>query len=163
MRSNNSIRFKAIFLLTVFMMNIGVVFACALGINMGYNKTHHSEKQSDLTHKHDKPEQQKNAEVNYSHGMGNPHDSEITDYHRSKKSKDDCCTDEAEQFAKMDKMAPKSIDFNLQPVLVVAYFSSFYNFNVFATSESIFWSKYFVRGHHPPIQEIRIAIQSFLI
>ena len=168
MKRSTSIQLKAGFLLIVFSLNIILVFACSVGINMGYNTSHHPEEKAAIIHNHDKSHhEQEKAEVSHKHNKAHSHNeiahNEIADNQQSQKSKDDCCSDEAEQFSRMDKLAPKSLDFNMQPVFFTPFFSSSNQFDIFETFESVSHNKYFVRGHHPPIPEIRIAIQSFQI
>lgn len=145
-------------------MNIVLVFACSVGISMGYNNSHHPDEKAAVVHNHDNSHHEEGkAEASTKPNKAHSHDDEIADHQQSQKSKDDCCTDEAEQFAKMDKMTPKSLDFNLQPVFFGAFLSSFHHADIFQSFQSVSESKYFVRGHHPPIPEIRLAIQSFQI
>ena len=163
MKRNPSIQLKAAFLLIVFSLNIVLAFACSVGNNMGYNNSNLPDEKAEVIHSHGKSHhEEEKTEVGHQHDKTHSHD-EIADNQQSEKSKDNCCTDEAEQFARMDKTAPKTIDFNMHPSFIAAYFSSFYNFDIFLNFEFVPKSKYFVRSHHPPIPEIRIAIQSFLI
>ena len=164
MKKNSSIRLKAAFLLIVFSLNIVLVFACSIGINMGYNKSHHPDEMAAINHNQDESQHMtQKMEVSHKLSMAHSHDTEIADHNQSEKSKNDCCTDEAAQFARMDKMAPKPIDFNLQPAFFAANLSSFRYFNIFSTLETLPYGKYYIRGHHPPIPEIRLAIQSFQV
>ena len=43
MNSKTSIKIKATLLITVFSLNSVFGFACSMGLDMGYNKSHHTE------------------------------------------------------------------------------------------------------------------------
>ena len=51
MKKNSSIQLKAAFLLIVFALNTVLGFACSMGLDMGYNKSHHGG--ISLAHFHD--------------------------------------------------------------------------------------------------------------
>lgn len=151
MKRRPSIQLKAVFLLLVFSLNTVVGFACSIGLDMDFNSSHHHEEKTVLSHQHVKA---------HSHDRQN----DLTkDHHSSKKTKDNCCTDEAAKFAKVDKLTPQSIGFSSNPVIFTAFLSTFYCFDVFASDSHIPNNKFFVRTHHPPIPDIRVAIQSFQI
>ncbi len=157
MKRSPSIQLKAVFLLIVFSLNTVVGFACSVGLDMGYNNSHHQEEKTVLAHREVPAHQHTKA---HSHDEQN---SLSNDHHSSKKTKDNCCTDEAAKFAKFNKLTPQSIDFSIHPVFFTAFLSSFYHFDVFASNSNIPNNKFFVRTHHPPISDIRVAIQSFQI
>ena len=46
MKTRLSIKFKAVLLTIIFLLNTIVGFACAVGTNMGFNKGHHDEHSS---------------------------------------------------------------------------------------------------------------------
>ncbi|WP_026899421.1 hypothetical protein [Daejeonella oryzae] len=163
MKRITPIKLKAGFLLFVFSLNIVLVFACFIGINMGYNDSHHEDEKVIVAHSHDKTHnKEEKVETSINHNKAHSHD-EIAGNQQSEKSKDDCCTDEAIKFAQIDKRAPLTPEFSFHPVFLVTFFSNPYNFDVLASDTLFSASKYFVRGHHPPIPKIRIAIQSFQI
>ena len=147
MKRSPSIHIKAAFLLIVFSLNTVVGFACSVGLEMGFNGSHHLEEKAAVTHKHDNSHQ---------------HD-DVTADHQSDKTKDNCCKEEVIKFAKVDKLAPKFLDFSVNPVFFTAFFSAFNHFDVSTSYKLIPDSKYFFRTHQPPIPDIRIAIQSFQI
>ena len=147
MKRSPSIQLKAAFLLIVFSLNTVVGFACSVGLEMGFNSSHHQEEKAAITHKHDNSHQ---------------HDDAVVDHHQSEKTKDNCCKEEVIKFAKVDKVAPKSLDFSFPPVFFATFLSSFYHLDASLSYQQPN-SKYFVRSYHPTIPKIRIAIQSFLI
>lgn len=157
MKKSSSIQLKAVFLLIVFSLNTVVGFACSVGLDMGFNGSHHQEEKTVLAHK---------DALAHQHSKAHSHDEQnvlAKDHHSSKKTKDNCCTDEAAKFAKVDKLTPQSFDFSIHPVFLTAFLSSFYHFDFFASNSHISNNKFFVRTHHPPISDIRVAIQSFQI
>jgi len=131
MKNRTSIQFKAAFLTFIFLLNIMVGFACAMGADQG-------------NHAHDKA------------ADGHHHSS-------SKESKDNCCQDEVAKLTKSDKTDLRFFDYSLLSLScfvlpVTAYPIS--GLRAFPISTS---NGYFVRHCRSPIQDIRIAIQSFQI
>ena len=148
MSSKLSIQLKAAFLLITFSMNMFVGFACALGADMGFNTTHHHEEEATEVHVH---------------ADGKKHHHEKAGHNRSEKdSKDNCCNDKVLKLEKADKALPQ-IDKLISPVFVTAFVATCFDLNISYPSQVTTSNKYFVRGHHPPIPDIRIAIQSFQI
>lgn len=143
MKRKVSIEQKAAFLVIVFSLNTLVGFACAIGMDMGFNS---DEK------KH-----------NHHDEATNHHDERDNDHDKSKDSKDNCCNDKVIQFAHFDKSLSPSLNFLFSPAFFTAFVSTFYNIDVLLFSQGSPNIKYFVRSHHPPIPDIRIAIQSFQI
>ncbi len=159
MRKITSRKIKAALLITVFSLNTVMGFACSMGLDMGYNKSHHTEEATEVSvHIHADGK-------NHHHGNDpkkSQHDEPVAN-HQDKKDaskKDDCCTDEIFQFQQLDKniSAKTGID---MPVFV-AIITSFLNINIFNTLQSSS-QKYFASYFHPPPPDIRIAIQSFQI
>ena len=142
MKRNISVQLKAAFLLIVFSLNMIVGFACALGIDMWFNTSHHEA--TEIT----------------AQGFQNHHEAD--NQHKSKKGKDNCCNDHVIKFAQVDKSFPHGFA-GLSAIFFSTLISSFYNIDVLHTSKASSNIKYFVRGYHPPIQDIRIAIQSFQV
>ena len=140
-------------------MNTVLGFACSLGLEMGYNKSHHTEEATEVSvHVHaDGKKHHHDNEPKKSH-----HDEPVANHHDKKDAskKDDCCTDEVFQFQQLDKniSAKTRID---MPVFV-AIITSFLNVNIFTTVQSSS-QKYIANYFHPPPPDIRIAIQSFQI
>lgn len=146
MQKSVLIRIKAVFLLLVFTTNTLVGLACSLGLNMGFNANHHHQEENEIKGSH-----------------GHHHDEAPMGHSHSKKEKGNCCNDEVIKFAQVDKSAPQSVKACISPIFFTAFVSSFYSvdlLNIFQTRPA---SKYFLRGYHPPIADIRIAIQSFQI
>lgn len=158
MRSKSSIQLKAAFLMIVFGLNTIVGFACAVGMNFS-SGPHHEEEQTGTVH---------------IHSDGSKHVHGIDDAKSEKQSKDksgkdhnkkaeqECCTETISKFDQLDKVPSSKIAFT-EPSLVLSITSAFSNINLFYTSYIDTGIKYFVRSYHPPIHNIRVAIQSFQI
>lgn len=143
-----SIQLKAAFLLIIFSLNMFVGFACAVGVDMGFNTTHHHEEEATEVHVH---------------ADGKKHHHEKAEHkHSHKDGKDDCCNDKVVKLSQADKAVPQAAKL-LSPVFFTAFVATYYNINITYASQVNTSTKYFVRGHHPPIPDIRIAIQSFQI
>lgn len=152
MRKNTSIQIKAAFLLIVFALNTAVGFACAVGVNMGFNATHHHEQESI-------------AENNHSHsaGLSHHHHTRSPDHDHSGKEKGNCCTDGVTKLAQADKTSPQPVQTWINPLFFATFLTSYYQIDLLPGGEPHVSSRYFLRSYHPPIPDIRIAIQSFQI
>lgn len=163
-------RLNALVLLIVFSLNTVVGFACSVGLNMGFNKSHHQENESKRTGHHHEGELKNHhqhvhgdSKGHLQHGVDKDHYSAKTDQHFPKNEKDNCCKDEVIKFAKVDKQTVQSIDVHLPFFVFAAVIPSYPSFEAIATSIHKPNKWYLVRCHHPPIADIRIAIQSFQI
>ena len=133
MRTRSTYKLIAATLLVVFSLNPILGFACSIGIDMGYNSNHHHTAQKD-------------------------HCKQSADKPENKK---DCCKDQVYQFQKLDKSIPDAINL-AHPSFLSSYTEFFYSISLpsdFFVKEV----KQFVRSYHPPIPDIRIAIQSFQV
>jgi hypothetical protein len=83
-------------------------------------------------------------------------------YHKTNSAKDNCCNDGVMKLQKAERMLASSVNL-INPVFFTSFFASFYNIDISSSSNTTAERKYFVRSHHPPIQDIRIGIQSFQI
>ena len=122
-------------------MNTVVIFACSLGMDMKFNVSHHQHTEVKSAHSH----------------------SDAKKHHHTKQEKDNCCKDEAVKFAKADKLSPQTSHAEINPVFFPALLANIFNLNILDAGSNVFTNKFFVLGHHPPIPDIRIAIQSFQI
>lgn len=149
MNRNKSIQFKAAFLLIVFSLNTVIGFACAVGMNMGFNSNHHEESAIEATE-------------NHHHDKSHLHDEADVSHQKTNNDKDNCCNDEVMKFQQVDKNIATSFSL-ISPVFFTSFLASFYHIDLLSSNNRISTIKYFVRRHHPPIPDIRIAIQSFQI
>lgn len=149
MRRIKSIQIKAAILLIVFSLNTAIGFACSVGLDMGFNSHHHEESAVEATE-------------NHHHDKSHHHDEADVQHHQSNNDKDNCCNNEVMKFQQVDKNVATSFSL-ISPVFFTSFFASFYNIDILSSTNRISDVKYFVRSHHPPIPDIRIAIQSFQI
>ncbi|MFT3909747.1 MAG: hypothetical protein QM737_10010 [Ferruginibacter sp.] len=148
MKTTYSIRIKASFLLLIFALNTVVGFACAVGFDMGYNTNHHSDEEVEI----------------HIHKDGSKHHHEKAHGHEHPKTsdKDDCCSNSVVKIAQVEKSVPHTIKL-VNPVFFVAFTFTYLNIDMPFHSQARPFNKYYIRGYHPPISDIRIAIQSFQI
>ncbi|MFA6058710.1 MAG: hypothetical protein WC756_10965 [Taibaiella sp.] len=151
-------RLNALTLLIVFSLNTVVGLACSVGLDMGFNNSHH-----------DKEASENNSHHHEADSKEHHHRELATDNHLAKtghiaqNEKDNCCKNEVIKFAKVNKQTSRSIDVNVPVFVFVAIVPSYPSFDVIASGMHKPNKWYFVRCHHPPIDDIRIAIQSFQI
>lgn len=155
MKKRRSIQFKAAFLMIVFSLNTIIGFACAIGIDMGFNTSHHNEEEATevVVHVH-------------ADGKKHVHDEEAKHHNEADKDHDNkgnCCNDKVIKFSEVDKSASHSLNAGINPIFFTSFFASFFATNIFYISNVNTNIKSFVRSHHPPIPDIRIAIRSFQI
>jgi ABC-type nickel/cobalt efflux system permease component RcnA len=144
----SSIQLKAAVLLLAFGLNTVVGFACAIGVDMGFNATHHHDEETTAIHIHKNGEKHHHAKKEHSHS-GN-------------ESKDGCCNDKVLTIAQTDKSIPQTAKM-ANPLFFVSLVTVYYTISITRLSASAASNKYFVRGYHPPIPDIRVAIRSFQI
>ncbi len=134
-------------------MNTLVGFACATGVDMIFNTHHHEEEATKIAiHVH-------------ADGKKHLHHKEGSKHHHDEKGsskKEDCCNDKVLKLSQTDKAIPHS-NIIINPVFFTTFTVSYYSINISCSSQVSTANKYYVRGHHPPIPDIRIAIQSFQI
>ena len=157
MNKFKSIQLKAAFLLIVFSMNTFIGLACAVGFDMVFNANHHEKEVADISiHVH-------------ADGKHHEHSNEIKNHqeeadnqlHKTNKNEHNCCHDKVTQIAQQHKAIAPSVS-KLSPVIFTIYIGSFYDINLLSTLRDSH-IRYYIRNHHPPIPDIRVAIQSFQI
>jgi hypothetical protein len=158
-----SIKLKAALLLAVFSLNTAVGFACSLDFNMGFNEKHHGgESTESVAHIH------KDGKKHPHHGKSNTHNQALSHKHeaknkdQSKNDKDNCCNDKVRKFVELDKSVPNNISI-IHPTFFIAFIAPYYNISLLPYTDIVKDIGQFVRSYHPPISNIRIAIQSFQI
>ena len=140
-------RMKALFLLTIFMLNITAGFCCVL------NLCHKNHYQATEHHLADHPA----SSVGFHHHHQNIASTLITI------SKDEtCCQCAVRNFASLAKLIPQSVKGDIQ--LSVA-FNIFYNPFALITVPNfpLKGQNLLVKRQRPPTQNIRVTIQSFQI
>ena len=124
-------------------------FACAVGVDMGFNSHHHEEEETAVSvHTHADGQKQHHEEAEYKH--------------KNNDKKDDCCNDNVLKIFQTDKAVPQFAKL-LSPVFSNIFVPVYYSVNISYPSQVSTSNKYYVSGHHPPIPDIRIAIRSFQI
>lgn len=159
MKIKRSIQLKAAFLITVFSLNTLVGFACAIGIDMGFNSTHHDDdvmmEVSVHTHADGKKHEHHNEKVKPHHGTEN--------HQKPQGTGKGCCNDKVLKFNEVDKSAVQSLSSGISSVFFTSFIIPFSNSIILFSSYQGSGNKYFLRNYHPPIPDIRVAIQSFQI
>jgi hypothetical protein len=112
-------------------------------------------------HKDGKRHVHHEKKVSHSHDKSDTQD-EANNAEKSKKDKDNCCTDKVMNFQQIDKLIPNSVNI-IHPVFFTAFVAVYYDLTLLSHTNVVRDIKPFVRNHHPPISDIRIAIQSFQI
>lgn len=157
----SSIQVKAIVLLFVFSLNTAVGFACSMGLEMGFNSHHHDE-ENNIIPGHSHSGNDKHAETA---GHSHSHGIKTNSHHDNKEpgnGKDNCCNNDVIKFNQLDKACAQSIN-GINVFSFDALITTFYNIDVLTSFKAATSTRYFVRNYHPPIPDIRIAIQSFQI
>lgn len=145
MKQNTSIKLKAAFLLAVFALNTVLGFACSMGLKMGYNNHHHEAALVSTETKHP-----------------NHNSKEHQHSHQSSGSKDDCCSHGVTSFNLLEKTPAHAISL-VHPVFATAFLVSYYTPWILPKLFIPKSIRAFAQDYHPPIPDIRIAIQSFQI
>ncbi|MEO6731937.1 MAG: hypothetical protein ABIN01_12030 [Ferruginibacter sp.] len=166
MKLNTSIKqLKAAFLLSVFALNTIVGFACAVGVDMGFNSKHHSEEEATEAvvhiHKDGKKHIHHEKKETHNHDKSHKH-NEAKNLENSKSDGGNCCTNKVKQFQELDKSVAASQSI-VHPIFFTAFVAVYYNNTLLPHTDVVRDIKRFVRSYHPPISDIRIAIQSFQI
>lgn len=146
-------------------MNTMIGFACAIGVDMGFNSKHHHDDEAieDVVHIHtdgkkhihQEKKESRNHDTSHQHDEANSND-------KSGDGKDDCCNDQVRNFEQFDKSVPATLHI-VHPIFFTAFLSAVYKIDLLHQPDIMIDNKYFVRSYHPPISDIRIAIQSFQI
>ena len=150
-------KIKATFILAVFAFNTVVAFACSVGLNMGYNTKHHQEMSEEHHSSHTRNDNHKATAHEYNEGAATDHHEESTP------GKDDCCNQNAVQLQQVDKSLSHAAKIAINPPVLLFLVKHIYNIGLHHFSDIAIKQYYFVQSDHPPISDIRIAIQSFQI
>ena len=98
----------------------------------------------------------------YNKGFCHLHHNKSDEPLKSKGCTNNCCNENVIKFLSVDKSFPECLSiFNaISFTTLISYFDNRDILNISGLSAN---TRYFARGHHPPIPDIRIAIQSFQI
>lgn len=153
MKRNISIQLKATFLLLVFALNTVVGFACAVGLDMDFNSTHHEEAAVEVAvHVHADGKKYEHHDDSQKHQHKKHEDSK----------KDDCCNDGVIKFQNLDKNLVQNVKVPVIAFDYIALTAVAFSYNYLKVF-SVVSQKILPRNFHPPPQDIRIAIRSFQI
>lgn len=128
------------------------------------NTRSHNEKDTEATvHLHASRKKHTHQEKLAKHSHENASNkNEANNHSKADGEKDNCCNEKVMKFEQLDKSVAPTFAY-ISPVFFTAFLSTFYYKDVLYTFEGSSTIKYFVRSYHPPIPDIRIAIQSFQI
>jgi hypothetical protein len=162
MNRTKSIKIKAALLALIFGLNPVIGFACSIKIDMGFNSGHHGHDEKEaVVHIHKDGKKHIHYEKKQGHNKPHSHGGDKKDHSQKEKQKDNCCTDQVKKFEELDKSLPQSLTI-IHPDFFIAFFDVYYNADL-PPNDIVRNIKQFVRSYHPPIPDIRIAIQSFQI
>ncbi len=154
MQRNLSIQLKAALLLLVFSLNTIIGFACAVGMDMGFNTPHHHIEEATEIH-------EQAGGVKYNHNQSaEKHQHE--ENKSEKKEKGGCCNDDVQKFQILDKALNQNVKTIIDEPVFTAIISTFLGIDIFNPAKA-YPSRYLARYFYPPPPDIRIAIQSFQI
>jgi hypothetical protein len=142
----------------VFSLNTALGFACSLGFDMGYNKQHHGEETVTTpatSHCH----QEKMAVPSSQHHDEN---KASLDNPQPANTPDDCCSNGVTSFNLLNKTVPQAVSF-VHPAFSNAFIPSFYQVSILPQHDTFKNIRSFAQSYHPPIPDICIAVQRFLI
>lgn len=150
MKATTAIRYKAAFLLTVFALNTLVGFACTMGVDMGFNTSHHGQQEKGQVHIH------KDGKKHLHKPGTDKH------HHNSKQTEsktDGCCKDKVVKL----QTADKNLQYAQTVITVPEYtISAFFQPAIFNPVKRVS-QKFIDYFFHPPPRDIRVSIQSFQI
>lgn len=167
--------------MVVFSLNTLIGFACSIGLkNLQASDHHNTTEINAVVHvhadgkKHIHYKKEETKPVVHIHADGKKHvhhekaakqeekrSEDLDGQNKSQENKSKCCTTKAAEFEQLYKSVPQTIKLN--PVFFTTTLTDYFNISVLYTSYINTNIKYFVRSYHPPIPNIRIAIQSFQI
>ncbi len=165
MKQKTSIKVRAAFLLLVFALNTVVGFACSMGVDMSFNTNHHESNEASVAvvHIHKDGKKHIHHEKKEGHSHNNSHNHQTRgNHHQAENKKGNCCTDDVKEFQDLAKSVPNTPNI-IHPIFFTAFLASYYYITLLPYTDVVKDIKPFVRSYHPPIPDIRIAIQSFQI
>jgi len=137
--------------LAVFSLNTVVGFACAAGLNMGFNTKHHHEEEAispTIGHHHE--------------GATHHHDHEAS---KAKKADEDnnCCNDHVVKFSQSDKLLANTINAGIELPVILVHLHFLYQSYISSFTHGHGQSLQVLRPYVPGSRGIRVSIQSFQI
>ena len=135
-------------------MNTVIGFACAIGVDMGFNSKHH----------HDDDEEVTETSVHVDGKEHQHHDKETKHNHDSKENseKGGCCNDGIIKFQNLEKNLNQNNTQVIYAHVFATILSNFWSINIFNCAKAL-PQQYKASVFHPPPTDILIAIQRFQI
>ncbi len=169
MKRNTSIQLKAAFLLLIFALNTIVGFACAVGLDMGFN-TPHLDEAPKKVHIHADGKKHDHADRKFHvHSNGKKHDhpnQPVKHQHEEKKAeekqKDGCCNDDVQKLQRLDKALSQNAKITIDAPVFIVIVRMYTGMDILSLSMA-YPLKFKDRFFYPPPSDIRIAIQRFQI
>lgn len=169
MKNSRSIKIKALALSAVFSLNTVVGFACSIGLDLGYNSSHHKKEvietpeqshENSCHHQH-KPVEAKKTTHSHDDGVGLGHHNDLQKEEPDSKDlpADDCCSNEVFKFNDLAKNITQQTGNKFQ-VLPVTLHSFFCHFVSDINEIPLLHSSRFL---FPPPPDILVSIQKFQI
>lgn len=167
MKASKTIKYKALLLLISFSLNSVVGFACSLGVDMGFNSSHHSH-DGEEKHEHEHEGHTKGHD-NHHHEKGvHKHNHEEGEKHSdgntalfNAPSDDNCCKDFVVGFQSLDKqLVQKPYPAKQKSECVTFILPEIITLNKQVYGEPVRTPPK-IPDRSPP--DIRVLIQSFLI
>lgn len=161
MTANQSRSMKAMLLLVVFLLNTVTGFACAVGMDMGFNSDHHAPVTvaKVAVHEHGQVHQHKDGSKHVHAGQDH---HQKKDQHKSGE-KENCCKDAVAKLTASDKLTQRSFDLSQLSLPFVVLAGIHYPLYQVISIPVNVPNGYFSRHCRSPITDVRIAIQSFQI
>ncbi len=154
MNGKITIQLKAALLLIVFLINTVIGFACAMGVDMGFNAKHHHNEEAieSAIHVHADGKKHQHHDEGPKHHHGSKEDSE----------KGGCCNDEVIKFQNLEKNLNQNHKKVIDPHIFATILNTLWGINFFNGAKPL-PQEYKARVFHPPPPDILIAIQRFQI
>ena len=135
-------------------MNTVIGFACAMGLDMGFNSKHN----------HDDDDEATETSVHVNGKEHQHHDEETKHHHDSKEDseKSSCCNDGVINFQNLEKNLNQNNTTVIYAQIFTTILSNFWSINIFNCIK-ILPEHYNACVFHPPPTDILIAIQRFQI
>lgn len=153
-----------------------VGFACALGVDMGFNTSHHNDAEVGEMHIHADGKKH-NHEKESANTITHEHNKDVNHHHDNStgpvkpvpgeknitaKNSGGCCSDEVQKFQNLDKNLNQTVKSDINVPLFAVILSTFFGID-FINIVRAEPTKYKTRFFYPPPTDIRIAIQRFQI
>jgi hypothetical protein len=145
-------------MLMVFALNTVVAFACSMGLDMGFNRSHHGNANTKAGHSH----KEKHSHGRHSRGTEHKHAESSASSHKHKSTdEDNCCNKTAVELQKFDKSSSHSPNPVIKVPVLLPLLFVFAGIELQAELNPVL-NKTLIPQYYPP-PDRRILFQSFLI